>query len=135
MKHTKKNFKAMRELLGMSQQLLADLMQVDVRSVRRWESPKMEDYRPPEDAWDILERFHEKQNWIIDTTLSNLDEVEEQMEGKPRTVNLSYWASAEEYEAAHPGEGKYWQMANANSRAVAVALGDEYEVEFGGDGE
>lgn len=136
MKKTKTNFKALRELLGMSQQLLADLMKVDVRSVRRWESPKMEGYRAPDDAWDILERFREKQDWVVDTTLANLDEVEEEMDGRPETVHLSYWFSEGEYEAAHPGEGKYWQMANANSRAVASALLVEcYEIDFGAEEE
>ena len=128
---SKTNFRAIREMLGMSQQLMADLLDVDVRSVKRWESPKAVGYKAPDDAWDLLNEWRQRQNWVIEATLDNLGEVEEEMGGKPRTVRLSYWFSAEEYESFHPGEGPYWQMANANSRAVAVNLSpDIYDVDF-----
>ena len=37
---TKAEFRAIREQLGMSQSVLADMMDVQDRSVRRWESPE-----------------------------------------------------------------------------------------------
>lgn len=132
MKHTKANFKALRESLGMSQHLLAYLMGVDKRSVQRWESPSATAYRAaPEEAWELLEGFLKRQEWVVETSLEKADEVEEEL-GEARSFQITYWLSEDEYEQAHPGEGTFWQMANANSRLVAATLRAEgREVEFG----
>lgn len=129
MEHTKPNFKALRETLGVSQRLLADILHVDVRSVKRWESPT-NTWEAPQDAWRVLEGFLERQEWMIDTTLDKVDDIEGAM-GASRAVSLTYWLNEDEYEAAHPGEGKYWQTANATSRIVAAILrGEGREVNF-----
>lgn len=47
-------------------------------------------------------------------------------------MDLTYWHDAAEYEAAHPGEGPYWRMANANSRLAGSILSmDSFEVRYG----
>ena len=132
MSKSKAQFKAMRELLGMSQQLLADLLSVDVRSVKRWESPTATAYKSaPDDAWELLDKYLEQQQWAVETGLQKVEETEDQMGRPPREVSLTYWFSEEAYEAAHPGEGRFWQMANANSRIVAAILRmDGYTVNF-----
>lgn len=127
---TKADFKAKRELLGMSQQLLADLLKVDIRSVKRWESPTATAYKnAPQDAWDILDHYLERQTWTVETALDKFDELNEQT-GLAK-ASLTYWFSEKDYENAHPGEGKFWQMANANSRLIASQLlAEGYEVDF-----
>lgn len=123
---TKADLKARREMLGMSQQLFASILGVDVRSVKRWESPDAVEYKEaPSEAWDVIEGFAQQQAWVIETALDNADA------SGADEVSLTYWRSEAEYEAAHPGEGKFWQMANANSRLIAFLLEDDgYDVDF-----
>ena len=115
MEHTKPNFKALRETLGVSQRLLADMLH---------------DWEAPGDAWKVLETFLERQEWMIDTTLDKVDDIEDTM-GASHAVSLTYWLNEDEYEEAHPGDGKYWQTANATSRIVgAILRGEGREVNF-----
>lgn len=126
---TKANFKAMRESLGMSQQLLADIMDVNKFSVKRWESVSFDKYAP-EEAWDILEHYQELQQQVIQAGLDRVILTHADL-GSLNEVNLTYWFNEEEYEKAHPGEGRFWQMANANSRILAYLLRDQgYKVTF-----
>lgn len=130
---TKADFKAMREGLGMSQALLADLMGVHVKSVKRWEQPNETAYHnAPQDAWDILREYQARQREIVDFAIAKAVELDATMpDGAVPTVSLTYWFSEDEYEQAHPGEGRFWQMANANSRLTAYLLrGRGYEVDF-----
>lgn len=131
MSRSKASFKALRETLGMSQQLLAELLHVDLRSVKRWESPTATAYKAaPDDAWELLESYAEKQAWVVETALDDVAETEER-HGEPDVVSLTYWTSADQFEAAHPGWGQFWQMANANSRLIAWTLRNEgYQVDF-----
>lgn len=130
----KADFRALRELVGMSQQMLADELGVQIRSVKRWEHPNF-DWQPPQDAWDVLDEAREQQIDIVNFSLAKIREIERDEDAEPRTVHLTYWRSAEDYEAAHPGEGENWQMANANSRLVwhaLEALGYSVAFDFGG---
>lgn len=130
---TKAGFKALRETVGMSQQLLAHLLNVDIRSVRRWESASESAYKgAPDDAWELLEGFRNRQDWAVDTALAKVPEIEDELSDMElREVSLTYWANADQYEAAHPGEGDFWQMANADSRLIATLLRAEgYTVNF-----
>lgn len=129
---TKADFKALRELLGMSQQLLADLLNVRVLSVKRWENPGY-DWEAPEEAWKILDEYRAKQIEIIESAIDKAHELEEITGGgqSPTTIHLTYWHNEEEYEDAHPGEGRFWQMANANSRLLSYLLYmDYFNIEF-----
>lgn len=64
-------------------------------------------------------------------TVDKVHETEEDVGNGLEGVVLTYWHGAEQFEAAHPGEGESWQMANANSRLVAEHLESEgYEVHY-----
>lgn len=124
-------FKALRELVGMSQSMLADTLGVRVLSVKRWENPNY-DWRPPDEAWEVLDRARAKQLEVVRFAVFKVKGLENQAGERPGTVNLTYWRSEDEYEAAHPGEGAKWQMANANSRLVCHELERlGYSVAFG----
>ena len=120
---TKADFKALRESLGISQQLLADLLGINEKSVRRWEKRHDQGfYNPPQEAWDLLDDFRKKQLWVVESALQKVEEIEKNANQSPRLVNLTYWQNEREYEKAHPTEGRYYQMANANSRIAAAVL-------------
>ena len=126
MKRTKADFKALRELVGMSQQVLADALRVDKRSIQRWEADGNA-WEPPRDAWNVLDAARERQRWVVDEALTIADE-------NPRIpVNLTYWRAQGDFEqAGHAGD---YQMANANARLIAHVLeseGREVSFDFGG---
>lgn len=135
MKRTKASFKALRESLGISQQLLADLAGVNIKTVKRWESPKQVAYgMAPDDVWEILFECQEKQDWVINTALDKAEEIMEEY-GEPHSFALTYWSSEEEYEQAHPGEGRFWQVSNARTRILSRELrnmGFEVTLDFPG---
>lgn len=120
MERTKSDFKALREMVGMPQSILAELAKVNVQSVKRWERPD-NDWQPPQDAWDVLDEARERQLWMVDAAIEKAQELMDEF-GEPGAIDLTYWHSAKDFDSAHPGEGKYFQMANANSRLVAHEL-------------
>ena len=126
MERSKADFKALRETVGMSQQVLADALHVDKRSVQRWEAPGNA-WEPPADAWEVLDDARERQRWSVDTAL----EIAWEHDNVP--VSLTYWKSQEEFErAGHDGD---YQMANANARMIAAILendGRAVSFSFGG---
>ena len=137
MRHTKENFRALREMVGISQGLLAKLLHVDVRSVKRWEDPNATAYNvAPDDAWAILEKRLEIQNWAVDTALGKIPELDAMADGRElRAVKLTYYKSAEDCERAHPGEEDWWEVNNATARRIAGVLMDAgVPVEFGFEG-
>lgn len=118
---TKAAFKAMREQVGMMQRDLAEELDVDVRSVKRWESPAAEGYRAPADAWAVLEDARETQRQQVAYALKVVREQEETLDHAPAAVALTYYRDQEQYDACGRDSGPYG-VANANARAVADAL-------------
>ena len=139
MSRTKTEFRALRELVGITQQALADELGVQVRSVKRWEHPDAPQHAP-QDAWDVLDEAMREQRSAIWAALSIVDDVTEKMGEEPRAVRLPYWASQEQYDA-HAQEslmgmlglagGESYRMADATLRAIAAVLMSEgIEVEW-----
>lgn len=126
------DFRARREALGMTQGLLAHLLEVDIRTVKRWENPATP-WEPPEDAWQLIDQYTALQAQVVDEACDRAYDARE-LHGTG-TVQLAYWHDRDEYEAAHPGEGPYWRMANANSRLTGAILSmDGFEVRYGFQG-
>ena len=132
MEHTKRNFRAQRETIGMSKQLLADIMDVDIRSVRRWERVDLEGYPPPDAAWLIIEGYRDQQRKIVDFALAKVHESEMGQGETPEVVTLRYFTTDAEYKVAHPEDSEIsLDMANANTRILAYRLSElNYTVEF-----
>lgn len=113
---TKAELRATRDRVGLTQAKLAEAVCVQVRSVKRWESPDAPQ-QAPDDVWDYLGQLLQVQDAIVDQTLQTVKE------SPAETVRMPYWASQEDYDQHHGGpEGGFWRVANATARAVAVAL-------------
>ena len=124
---TREGFRALRELVGMSRAMLAYKLEVQERSVNRWEKPSEDGYyNPPQDAWDILDRARNKQLVFIETALAEARKQEE------RVVRLNYWLTKRSFKENNPNETELdWQMSNANLRLLANELELEgFKVEF-----
>jgi transcriptional regulator with XRE-family HTH domain len=120
---TKAEFAAIRESVGMTQTALARELGVEVRSVKRWESPAAPGYHAPDDAWDVLDRHLEMHDRAVAFALGKVDEIEAENGQPPQSVDVTYWRSQADYDALHcERDGGDWRMANANARAVADAL-------------
>jgi len=116
-------FRAIRETVGMTQGMLAAELGVEPRSVRRWESPGYEGYRPPRDAWDALDAALDAQRRGVDAALGKVDEIAKERGAYPNSVRLPYWTSQEAYDEGHyVDDGGDWRMANATNRLLAYAL-------------
>lgn len=135
MEHTKANFRALREMVGISQAHLARDLGIDSRSVRRWENPDATGYSPREGAWRILKDARFEQLRTVNAFLDEIEAKEDQGSA-PGKVFITYWASATEYARAHPeADPACWQMSNATARLIAHELEQMgYEVEFGWPG-
>lgn len=121
-KRTKAEFRAIRETVGMTQGALARELGVEVRSVKRWESPTAPQV-PPQDAWDVLDAALSAQRRGIATALGRVDEIAKERGAYPKSVMLPYWTSQDAYDEGHyVDDGGDWRMANATNRTLAERL-------------
>lgn len=125
---TKADFKAEREALGLTQQNVADALQVNIKSVKRWEKP---DYQPPQEAaWNWLEDkralFEQMAEWTTEKALTS---------GASRAI-LTYYRTQEQFDELGRDKGPFG-FANAVAREVGARLeaeGMEVEYRFPDDG-
>lgn len=122
---SKAEFRALRELAGITQAQLAKLLHVEVRSVKRWES-ETAPQNAPEDAWAVVDGAVEAQRRGIEVALDRIDATAEETGRDPEEIVLPYWSGPEDYAAnstdAALGHAGDWRMANANLRALAAVL-------------
>lgn len=127
MKHTKTNFRAIREICGLSQADMADLAGVSISTIKRWERP--EGQEPPDDVWETLEDWHRRHGEMVKASVGIVADLTE-THGRPKVITLPYWRTQAEYDLYGRDDGIY-SVINAASRAVAERLLDEgLAVEF-----
>lgn len=122
MERTKAEFRAVREMVGMSQQELADALDVQVLSVKRWERPDIDGCEPPDDAWDVLDDARKLQRQVVDFGISKVGQMAVDLKAEAEAVVLTYWRTQDAYDTAHPDEPGVYTMANANARLIADKL-------------
>lgn len=117
--HTKADFRATRERIGYTQQWVAHALNVDVRTVKRWENPNY--FEPPADAWEWLEEEVERFEQMLDYAL-------EQADGIPHVV-ITYYRTQEQFEQYGRDKG-FYGFANALAREVAQCVDAEIEYRY-----
>lgn len=120
MERTKAGFKALRERVGLSQQDVANELEVNVKTVKRWEQPQFQ-YDAPEDAWELLEHALDVQKQQVEYAVSVLNEQVENFGKMPNQVTLTYFRDQAMFDKHGRESGSYGQ-ANANARAAAAEL-------------
>lgn len=124
MERTKAAFRAKREMVGITQTMLAKKLGVESRSVRRWENLG-ETNQPPRDAWDILDKAKADQDDLVGAALDSLERIHKDTGSYPSDYWLAYWTSQDQWDKYHVGPTKLdWRMANANNRRLASVLMD-----------
>ena len=130
MARTKAEFRALREMVGLSQADLAEEMGVTTRSVKRWEDDGAEWHNPPQDAWDALDAYLMTQDQMVAEATEEVRATVRDAGRAPDAVAVTYYKSQAQYDALGRDEGCYG-IANANARALASALRREgVRVEF-----
>lgn len=109
----KADFRARREMLGLTQQDVADEADVNVSTVKRWEKPGY--FGAPDDVWAWLEDCERAQAEVVDIAVSAA------VAHGPGPVQITYYRSQEQYDALGRDPGPFG-MANANARMVASRL-------------
>lgn len=127
MEKTKANFRAIREIVGLSQSDVARLTGVSTTAVKRWEHP--DGPQPPQDAWEELLQWFKNHRTSIRYAVEAAINSQEKT-GRMPNVALPYWRSQADYDRAGRDPGIY-SVINARCRAVAQEL-ERYgfEVEF-----
>ena len=111
----KAEFRAAREMLGLTQQDVADEAGVAIISVKRWERPGGP--TPPEDVSSWLRLCRQAQKDTVDQAVSAV--VASVPPGG--AVQLTYYRTQEQFDAMGRDEGPVG-MANANARLAAARL-------------
>lgn len=126
---SKAGFKALRERVGMSQQNVADALNVNVRSVKRWEHEAYP-YNAPDEAWELLEHRLNVQHQMVEYAVDVVENATEKAGYRPSLIPITYYRDQNMYDKDGRDEGAHG-IANANARATADVLERMgYEVEF-----
>lgn len=118
--------RALRETVGMSVRVLADIAHVREQSIRRWETG----INPiPDEIAQIVSDAKARQDEVVAFALAKYEALyDDAPEGTELTVELRYWCSEGDYlerstDAALGADGD-WLMANATTRRCAAVLED-----------
>lgn len=123
------DFKALRERVGMSQQNVADALNVNVRSVKRWEHEAYP-YDAPDEAWELLEHRLDVQHRMVEYAVDVVESAAEKAGFAPALIPITYYRDQQMYDQCGLDEVAFG-IANANARAIADVLERMgYEVEF-----
>lgn len=120
MDRTRGEFKARREMAGLSQQDISAALGVNIRTVKRWENPSFP-YMPPEDAWKAVDDALDAQRRQVAYAVSTVEEQAERLGHVPEEVRITYYRDQAMYDKHGRDAGPVGQ-ANADARAVAAAI-------------
>lgn len=132
----KADFKAQRERLGLSQQDVADALDVNIKTVKNWENPKQPRYRISDAAWEYLDRALDMQEQQVAYARSVVEKRIAELGREPTAISITYYRDQATYDRFGREAGPFGQ-ANANARAIACELermGIQVEFRYPDDG-
>jgi hypothetical protein len=109
---TKADFRALRDTVGVNQKTLGLILGNTTDMVKKWESEKFT-YRPPADAWALLDRLAQQQKEAVDAAV--------EAHSKAGMVTLRYYRSQPQHDQATKNREDF-EVANARARSIGAAL-------------
>ncbi len=118
MERTKANFRALREMVGLSQMDVANLLECGLRSVKRWEHPT-QPYWAPEAAWAIVEELYRRQREAVELALDKAEQADKA--GELVDIPVVYYRDQPMMDMYGRDRGSA-TVVNATARAIHAAL-------------
>ena len=121
--YSKADFRAIREMLGITQDIAALALGVQAQTVKKWEKERCATL-PPEDACKWLTEMWAKHNKIVNSVVAQNEALYKSVNCTPENITLTYYRNAQDYRKYGRDNrgGDTWQMVNARTRAIAQAL-------------
>lgn len=117
----KADFRARREMLGLTQQDVADALNANVKTIKNWENPRQTRYRISDAAWEFLDCAADIQARQVAYARCVIEKHAEVFAESPIVVPITYYRDQADYDECGRDAGPYGQ-ANATSRAIAREL-------------
>lgn len=117
----KADFRARREMLGLTQQDVADALNANVKTIKNWENPRQTRYRISDAAWEFLDCAADIQARQVTYARCVIEKHAEVFAESPIVVPITYYRDQAAYDECGRDAGPYGQ-ANATSRAIAREL-------------
>lgn len=117
----KADFRARREMLGLTKQDVADALNANVKTIKNWENSRQTRYRISDAAWEYLDRAADIQAQQVAYARSVIEKHAEVFAESPIVVPITYFRDQAAYDECGRDAGLYGQ-ANATSRAIAREL-------------
>ena len=126
---TPADMRAVRDIVGLRIEDLANACNIAVRTLRSWEK-KGQDWFIPDDICIYLEKLLDNYNNGVNIALDQVSAIIETMEGEPSEIPLTYYQNQNQYDLYGRDRGNY-RLVNAITRGVAeVLIKDGYNVRF-----
>lgn len=126
---TPADMRAVRDIVGLRIEDLANDCNVAVRTLRNWEK-KGQDWFIPDDICVYLEKLLDNYNNGVNIALDQVSAIIETMEGESSEIPLTYYQNQNQYDLYGRDKGNY-RLFNAITRGVAeVLINDGYKVRF-----
>jgi hypothetical protein len=126
---TPADMRAVRDIVGLRIEDLANDCNIAVRTLRSWEK-QGQDWFIPDDICVYLEKLLDNYNNGVNIALDQVSAIIETMEGAPSEIPLTYYQNQNQYDLYGRDKGNY-RLVNAITRGVAeVLINDGYNVRF-----
>lgn len=123
------DFRACREYVGWTQQEVANNLEINVTTVKRWERP-LQPFDPPEFAWKWMDAELKAHDSEVDRVLDIVDRIEEHDGKTLDPVKLVMFHNRDGHSRLRP-DGRSSGFHNAVQREVWQCLSDNgHNVEF-----
>lgn len=112
---SKAGFRLLRETVGLTQSALARMVGVNVQTVKYWENPNNPQYKPNEQAWELLYQLVEGRHDTVTNYVAHAPARQE------NPIRFTYYRSQADYDRL-VGDGGFFGVANATTCACVEAL-------------
>lgn len=131
MKNQSAEFRALRELLGLTQNNIGDALGRTRMTVKYWENPDCTT-NPPDFAWEYMKKRKESQVELIAKFIDEAEKTATTNDEGKKTARLLFYRDQAHYDVNHPEEEKeIYDSANAAACTAAVMLILKgYEIEW-----